>query len=430
MNTSPAAGAKQRAAEIPSGQDAQLIEYLERIDRFRAGRRAVHLHLSRLQPHNRRDHHLRIALNTFEDLVKQYDGQIFMLANQDLVFVAKDASTSELEVAVARIRTLFNEDPIAQDAGHDASQFSTWYNLETQHRELFAAVRKLASEALAKRRASTASAAEGAAAPERKRVPIDPIKLGKLEELLSRNDLSNLMRRQAICAVVPKSPPQSLFRELYISIADLQNTVVPDVDLFADQWLFQRLTQTLDRRMLALMTKNDDATLNAAFSLNLNVQTILSPEFLAFDKARASLRGNVVIEMQKIDIFADLGAFFFARDFLRERGYRVCLDGVNYLSLPFIDREQLGVDLLKVVWSAEMKGDQPGRGVDLVKSFVQRTGRSRVILSRIDNEEGVRYGHDLGITLFQGRYLDQLVGTKTGERPMAATPAASPYRQR
>lgn len=427
MNTSPAASAQARAPEVPAGQDAQLIEYLERVDRFRAGRRAVHIHLSRLQPNNRREHHLRIAINTFEDLVKQYDGQIFMLTNQDMVFVAKDASTSELEVAVARIRTLFNEDPIAQDAGHDASQFSTWYNLETQHRELFTAVRRLAAEAVAKRRQQMTAAADGSAPAERKRVPIDPAKLGKLEELLSRNDLSNLMRRQSVCAVVPKSPPQSLFRELYISIADLQSTVVPDVDLFADQWLFQRLTQTLDRRMLALMTKNDDATLNAAFSLNLNVQTILSPEFLAFDRARASLRGNVVIEMQKIDIFADLGAFFFARDFLRERGYRVCLDGVNYLSLPFIDREQLGVDLLKVVWSAEMKGDQPGRGTDLVRSFVQRTGRSRVILSRIDNEEGVRFGHDLGVTLFQGRYLDQLVGTKTGERQPA--PAASPYRQ-
>jgi EAL domain-containing protein (putative c-di-GMP-specific phosphodiesterase class I) len=410
MNTAPASSVVARAGELPGGQDAQLLEYLERLDRFRAGRRAIHIHLSKLQPQNRRDHHMRIALNTFEELVKQYEGQLFLMFNGDIVFVCKDASVAELEVAVARIRTLFHEDPIAQDSGAEGSQFATWYNVETQHRELFGSIRRIVTETAAKRGAKMG--ADGKPIVERKRVPIDPIKLAKLEEILSRGDLSNLLRRQSICAVMPKQPPQQLFRELYISIADLQNTVVPDVDLFADMWLFQRLTQTLDRRMLALMTKNDDSTLNAAFSLNLNVQTILSPEFLAFDKARASLRGNVVIEMQKIDIFADLGAFFFSRDFLRERGYRVCLDGVNYMSLPFIDREQLGVDLLKVVWSDEMKGDQIGRGLDLVKSFIARTGRSRVILSRIDNEEGIRFGQDLGISLFQGRYLDNLLGVK------------------
>lgn len=425
MSTSQASSIATRGSELPPAQDGLLVEYLERVDRSRNGRRAIHIHLSRLLPHNRRDHHLRIAINTFEELVKQYEGQIFLLHNGDLVFVCKDASTSELEVAVARVRTLFHEDPLAQDAGQDPTKFSNWYNLETQIRELFTVVRKFATDAAAKRRAAASKEGGG----EKKRTPLDPVKLGKLEDWLSRGDLTNLMRRQAICAVVPKTAPQSLFRELYISIADMQNTLVPDVDLFADLWLFQRLTQTLDRRMLAAMTKNDDATLNAAISLNLNVQTILSPEFLAFDKARASLRGNVVVEMQKIDIFADLGAFFFARDFLRERGYRVCLDGVNYLAIPFVDREKLGVDLIKLVWSAEMLSDQPGRGRELVRDFVQRTGRSRVILSRIDNDEGVRFGHELGITLFQGRYLDQLVGTKTGEAPRPVAPTASPYRQ-
>ena len=29
-----------------------------------------------------------------------------------------------------------------------------------------------------------------------------------------------------------------------------------------------------------------------------------------------------MIELQKIDIFGDMGAFMFARDFMRERGYR------------------------------------------------------------------------------------------------------------
>ena len=62
----------------------------------------------------------------------------------------------------------------------------------------------------------------------------------------------------------------------------------------------------------------------------------------------------MVIELQPIDIFSDMGAYMFARDFMRERGYRIALDGLNHQILQFIDREQLGFDLLKLIWSPEM----------------------------------------------------------------------------
>jgi hypothetical protein len=45
-------------------------------------------------------------------------------------------------------------------------------------------------------------------------------------------------------------------------------------------------------------------------------------------------RGTVIFELQTIDIFSDLGAYIFARDFVKERGYRVCLDGVTDLTCP------------------------------------------------------------------------------------------------
>lgn len=59
---------------------ALLLDYAQRLERHRQDRRAVHIHLSRLKPQNRREHHIRIAANTFEELVKQFEGQIFMLS--------------------------------------------------------------------------------------------------------------------------------------------------------------------------------------------------------------------------------------------------------------------------------------------------------------------------------------------------------------
>ena len=408
-----AAVANKRPDEALPVQDAQLLDYLDWVDRHRAGRRAIHLHLSRLLAHNRRDQHLRIAVSTFEDLVKQYDGQIFLLGNGDIVFIAKGASAADIDAAVTRVRFLFSEDPLAQDGGN-MDQFATWYNLESHYNDYYSIAKRLAAETERKKRAARAPG--GNEAPgAKKRHPLDPALLSKLEDFLARADMSNLMRRQAICAMTPGAQPQAMFRELFISIADLQGQVIPDVDLFADPWLFQRLTQTLDRRILALMTRNDDSTLNSAFSLNLNVSTILSPEFLAFDKAfKSNSRGTVVIEMQKIDIFADLGAFFFARDFLKERGYKICLDGINFMTFPFIDRAKLGVDMLKIVWSQDMTGDASARGGPTMKELVESTGRARVILSRIDNDAAVRFGHSMGVTLFQGRHLDTLLANRSG----------------
>ena len=56
-----------------------LLDYVQRLERHREDRRAVHIHLSQLKAQNRREHHLRIAENTFDDLTKQFDGQVFAM---------------------------------------------------------------------------------------------------------------------------------------------------------------------------------------------------------------------------------------------------------------------------------------------------------------------------------------------------------------
>lgn len=87
------------------------------------------------------------------------------------------------------------------------------------------------------------------------------------------------------------------------------------------------------------------------FSVNLNVGTLLSRKFAKFDTSlRTGGRGTIVIELQLIDIYSDVANYMFARDFIRERGYRVCIDGVTYQSLPLVDRQALRADFVKLAW--------------------------------------------------------------------------------
>ncbi len=393
-------------------QDSQVLDHLDFIGRSRPGKRALVMALGLLSPQNRRDQILRVAYIAFKETVRTLDGQAFQMSTGDIVWTGKINSPEDLKHSIERMRLLFAEDPLIQsEAGSNTSRFATWYTLENQYNDLLSAVKRIAVTAEEQRESAAARArAEGRQAT---RQPMDPTTLAKLEALLGRTDLSNLMRRQAIANVAGSGQPMALIRELTISIADLQSSVAPDIDLFGDQWLFQRLTQTLDRRMLAALARADDQTLTQQVSLNLNVSTILSPEFVAYDQmVKPEHRSSVVIEMQKIDIFADPGAFLFARDFLKERGYKLALDGVTFMVLPFIDREKLGLDLIKVQYSSDMVVDMPGQGIHRMKEYVERCGRARMILYRIEDERALKFGQGFGISLFQGRYIDKLLGQR------------------
>jgi hypothetical protein len=389
----------QNRSRGPS-QEYLLLDYLQRLGRNLEGRMAVHIHLSRLRPQNRQDHHIRIAAATFEGMVNNYEGQIFVLSNSDLFFICKDAAIEDIDAAIMKVRYLFSEDPLSQgDEEEDLARFCTWYNVESQFDELLDIVKSMHRERERKARLAVASE-KGAQLNKGSRKALDPEQLGKLENFLRRADLSNLMRRQAVCAITPGSQaPQPVFRELYISIADLQQSVLPEFDLASNLWLFQHLTQTLDSRMLSMLVRNDDSSIASSFSINLNFDSSL----------KAIARGTVVIELQKIDIFGDMGAYMFARDFMRERGYRICLDGLNHLTLQFIDRERLGLDLLKLIWTPDMADDLSGSRTSELKEHIDRCGRARIILARCDSDEAVRFGQSLGITMYQGRYIDKLL---------------------
>ena len=392
-------------------QERLLLNYVQRLERHRAGRRAVHIHLSRIRDTKRRGHHLKIAGNTFEGLVQQFEGQMFTLNNGDLMFVCKDASVEEMDEAVQRLLYLFSDDPLAMT--DIADDFSTWYNLEAQFEEFQAIANQLFEQEQARQERLRARAVQwgqdksGAALNP----GITPEQLGKLSEYLQSADLSSFVRRQQVCAIANETKPKRIFKELYISIDELAGTVLPGVNLSSDRWLFQYLTRTLDDRVLKLLLRADDSDLHTSFSVNMNVTTLLSPDFLKFDsQLRMGGRGTIVIELQMIDIFADVSEYMFARDFLREKGYRICLDGISAESLAMIDRDGLGADLVKLTWNDSLAEPDPeSPKAQAIKAAIDRCGKARIIISRCDSPEAIRFGQRMGITMFQGRLLDSVL---------------------
>lgn len=385
-----------------------LHEFTERLERHPSGWRAVALNLSRLRPDNRRAQRIRVAANTFGGSVRHCEGQIFLLTQGDIVFLCKDADVASVDGAVNKVRNLFGDDPLAAAIDDIQSDgFSTWYDLERDYAKFAAFVRQIHADEQHRQKRLAAIAGDE---PRDQRRPMDPRALAELTGTIASADLSNVLRRQAICTIGADEPPKPICREIYVSISDLREAVMPKHEIASDRWLFQYLTQTLDRRVLAYLRRNDDSALADSYSVNLNVSTLLSPEFQAFDQSlHAGARSTIIIEIQEVDIFNDIGAFIFAREYVRERGYRLCLDGVTALTLPFVDRERLGIDLVKVYWSPDLcDTDRPERTAE-VRAAIERVGVSRVIIARCDNPAAVRFGQECGVQLFQGRHIDQLL---------------------
>lgn len=385
--------------------EEQLIAFIQQLGDNVVGWQALHLHLSRLNPIHRRDYNIRIAVNGLTDLVRKHEGRIFLLYNHDAIMLVRGAKVSEVEEATFQMRFLFQDDPLTKR--EDA--FSTWYDLSISHRDLLMAAHKLLKD----KHRQLEEQRENLEFDEIE--PLDPNRLYKLQMALQSIDLSSYLRRQPVCAMIKGHKPAPVFEEIYVKIADLQRPLMPNVNLFGNRWLFQHLTQTLDLRVLALLTRRSGEYLRGPSSLNLNVDTLLSQSFMNFDDAlKGDSQYSVVVEMQAFDVFADVTAFQFGRDFVRRKGYRILLDGLKANSFILFDRERLGVDLMKLYWDESMlPGDSESS--DLADA-IKASGANRVILAHCDNEQAIEYGYSVGITMFQGRYLDQLLTPGTRAR--------------
>ncbi len=387
-----------------------LFDYAVRLQRHVDGRRAVHLHMSGLRGLNQRDHYLRIAANSFTNLVNDHEGQLYRLRNNDIFVIVKHASVTQIDEVVLRIKYLFGDDPLVDKEGSDGREFATWYNLESDYDRFISDIKSNHESYLRERAADNSGAAKAQATEEAVPTePLDPKRLGQMLEVIATSDVTSLLRRQTVCAIIPGEVARPVFNEIFVSIDTLRKRVMPDVNLHSNRWLFQHLTEALDMRLLRALPDAERAVELPA-SININVSSILSDEFATFERQfRIMTQKTLLVEFQGIDIFSDLSAFIFARDFLHERGYRVCLDGLTHQTFPLIRRSELGLDMEKIYWQNGAEEEVVGDKSNEFREAVKSNGAARVVLCRCDSREALDFGHAHGITLFQGRYIERLL---------------------
>ena len=414
------------SSQQPRMQEQALLNHVKRLERAGDGHLAVQVHLSKLVAFQRIPECFQVVRTMLARDAKKSDASLYALYNNDLFLVYPHDAMARIEDALTRVCHVLSIDPFFASGDSAKLEFCSYFDLGSEFAELVDRI-----ESLIQARAEQEHLARANKKGNGAGKPLDLGNLAALEKAIAQADLSGMTSRQAICEVGEDGRPVPLFYELFTSIGTLRQALLPDQDLLSDRWLFQYLTTKLDQRMLAWLSKNDDATLKHSFSLNINIASLLSPRFLEFDALLDETRRNtIVIELQKTDVFSDIARYTFAREFLADRGYRLCLDGLTALSLPYIDRQKLGFDLVKLHWTPQLRQQIEGKDSDQVKAAIESANPRRVIMMRCESDDAIELGHELGITLFQGYYLDHLLSEKITREEAAERLSAALARHR
>jgi hypothetical protein len=359
-------------------------------------RQALLLRMDRLPPGLSRPHHRRLAESALAPLMRAPRSEMFHLPGPRLAVVWRgDAEAALLDVVDALEHLLAD----ATVAAPSLRELVFLYDLPENGDLLMQALEDTPVH-------------ETLVGPKPV-PPLDPASLLMLESALAQADIARFARREAVWRFGPDAPSLAWERRT-LSLSELTAELVPDRDLAGDPWLFRRLTRTLDRRLLALLASPGELVKAGPFALDLNVVSVLGPEFLKLDAALPTLlRGRIVLAMHPADVVADASAFAFARGFARARDYRLMLRDATPQLLAVLSAASLDLDYLSLPWSPDL----PTEAAHIFDTCPTES----LVLECGADPAALQWGRGAGLQLFTGAAADRATDRTTlGERAAAA----------
>lgn len=389
-------------------REARLADYLERLGPDTRDGVAVHLHLGNLRAEHRQPFHRRLCHEVLRPVVERHKGTLYQTISEDLILVLFGIDGDQVDELLGRLRLLYAADTLSENTRlAQSGRFSTVYRFDDALDDF-----KMLAKRLLK--AWKAAQDDSVKAPE----PPTPVEARHLPQLLSvlhGADIGPMTRRQSVCVMVGGNPPQPIFSELYVDYEKLSRQLLANADLTAHRWYRYALDDVILERLLTWFHKERLYEGAEPVAIKLSLAGLTSESFLTLDrKANEAVRKKIIFELREADLFSDMGAGLFVRDYLQSRGYRVALDELNHLTLPLIGRERLGFDFIKLRWGPDYETAIVDGERKALASAIERIGRARIVLTECGNARAVDIGQTLGITMFQGAYVETMLRFDSG----------------
>ncbi|MEM9878420.1 MAG: hypothetical protein AAF862_03975 [Pseudomonadota bacterium] len=438
-------------------REAELLEFATAVGRHKDGRFALHIKLSQLSAENSGSFASRNAASFLHTFIRADEGRLFRLSSGDIMFISSTALPADLEDAQLNITRFFERDANLAD---DPPKLIDRFNLAREYRPFLALCQSIADEADTRLAPLTANAAaplsftkkpalEPSAASadnvaafnkastarveklQRAELPrrllfedeevkaLEPADLDRLESNFRILDPTNLLMDMPVAALVGDLPPQIIFSEKAIDYEALQAAILPSRDMRGDANLFERLSCIIEQRLIKKLSIPHTRTALAS-SFSSNIKTVLSSDFIRFDRRHRRSSGvPLILDIRLRDALTNMAEFLRMRERVRDVGYRICLSGMTTYSFAAMDHGHRLADFIKV--------DAPtdanllhGEWLNHFQDSARSAGFQRMICSHCDSALDVENAKALGFSLFQGQQINAMImETVRGEQTAA-----------
>lgn len=362
---------------------------------------ALAVRLATVPPPGPRPHHRRVARAILDEAVQHHGGQVFALANGDLMLLGPAAA----------LRAAGRGDPLADTLGRllgdIGSGLVTVWNLPAERERLLA----YAADRLAEGGRRPPDPPQPG--PARPRDAADPPLLPPL-----------LHRQTAVLLGGGGRMLQPLFREIGAGEAALKAQPGAET-LEPDPYLLRHLARQLETRLLAILPGELgghgalDAAAGPVLHLNLSPEGVMSEGFTTFAELCAARGVGLGVEIALVEAAADPDGLDAARRRLAAAGIAFVLDGVSPHALRLTDPAALGAALVKLDWTPGILS-RPATEQQVLEAALARLGPERVVLAGADGEAALQWGVANGLRRFQGRHVDAMLAAAR----LAACPGA------
>jgi EAL domain-containing protein (putative c-di-GMP-specific phosphodiesterase class I) len=198
---------------------------------------------------------------------------------------------------------------------------------------------------------------------------------------------------------------ERVLTEYFISMDLLRKPLFIDVEMRGSGRLFNEFTLVLDQILLQAFEQMH--TIGGRCSINLNVESVFTEQFENFiERTPEAVLKEVVFEFRQSNIVENFDEFQVARGLIKSKGATIAVDQIFPQTVGLVDLDYIGASIAKIHWrnGAEDILKERERAV----KYLLDCGVLPVLI-RVDNERALEVGARMGINLFQGFLIDDMV---------------------
>ena len=370
-----------------------LLDALDRVARNPLDYSILYVNISKLRPKNRHPEFVKIFARMFDSIVGVVRGQLFVLSNGDFAILGKNITGTTVDEAVKKIRLGLSSDPIIH--GKSTKDFAKIYYFPEDYTSFYIKIQNMYNEDV-----------QDVDVPQE--TPKRPISADEIDDVIAQLDtidIPEIIKRQSAIKILAPNKFKVAFQEFFVAVKDLSKHLDESLDLLASRWLFLYLTQTLDKKTLNAFFYSDIVNWPEQISLNLNLSSVFSHEFVHLAKNFLKPEQKLIVEVQLMDVFNNLPLYFKVKDILHMGGHKLLIDSVSPSSLKMLKLKRLDPDMVKVFWEPLLEYDDHN---EMFKKVVEDLGEDNVVLAKCDTNAALKWGLEYKINTFQGPIIDKL----------------------